>query len=223
MLAYVLTTRRAVVPDPWPAARPQAPSGRSEASAPGRAAHRSARVGAASRYSRLPGSSRGRAAASGSRAGLLCALLLAGGCAPAVARFAVPTLTGGQWEHRGPGRPAVVSFWASWCVPCLDELRALKALHARFGDRIAFVAINVDEAPEREQARAMAAELGVSFPVGLDPDGTLLRRFGARDTIPLTLVIDARGRLAHRQDGWSAEDEPALLRAIRAAAAGQSR
>ena len=43
------------------------------------------------------------------------------------------------------GRVVVLNFWASWCAPCREETPALKAFYQRYGDRVAFYAVNVAE------------------------------------------------------------------------------
>src|SRR5207248_10634891 len=69
------------------------------------------------------------------------------------------------------GRPLVINFWASWCVPCRKEMPAFEAVHRRRGDRVSF--IGIDRQDDRSDALRFLARTGVSYPLGYDPDARL--------------------------------------------------
>jgi len=90
------------------------------------------------------------------------------------------------------GKVIVVSFWASWCAECRPEMPVLERLHREFASRgLAMIGIN---ARENKQAVARyAAELGLTFPLVLDPGGKINQRYGVI-AIPTTFVIGRDGR-----------------------------
>ncbi|MFP5370202.1 MAG: TlpA family protein disulfide reductase [Actinomycetes bacterium] len=102
------------------------------------------------------------------------------------------------------GRPVVVNFWASWCVPCRKEMPALQAAAERLEGRVAFVGINHQDG--RSPAAEFEQEVGVTYPSGYDPDGGVARDFGVVG-LPTTVLIDARGRIVARTLGELTENE----------------
>lgn len=102
------------------------------------------------------------------------------------------------------GRPLVVNFWASWCVPCRKEMPALQAVAERFEGSLGFVGVNHQDG--RTPAAEFEAEVGVTYPSGYDPDGDVARDFGVLG-LPTTVLVDARGRIVARRLGEVTEDE----------------
>jgi cytochrome c biogenesis protein CcmG/thiol:disulfide interchange protein DsbE len=102
------------------------------------------------------------------------------------------------------GRPVVVNFWASWCVPCRKEMPALEAVYEKVKDRIAFVGVNHRDA--RGDALAFLRETRVRYPVGFDPDGNTATAYGLVG-IPTTIFIDESGREVERSLGKLSQDE----------------
>lgn len=90
----------------------------------------------------------------------------------------------------------VVNFWASWCIPCRSEMPAIDRF-ARDRPEITVIGIAVDDT--EEAARAFAAEVGVSYPLGIDEEDVTIREY-SRLGLPTTFVI-VDGRLAARADG----------------------
>jgi cytochrome c biogenesis protein CcmG/thiol:disulfide interchange protein DsbE len=96
------------------------------------------------------------------------------------------------------GRPVVVNFWATWCVPCKEEMPLLDRSAAAHPE-ILFLAIDLDE--DGGRVRSFLDELGVSrMDPLLDVGLATSRRFGLA-SVPSTFFVDARGTIRHLQIG----------------------
>jgi cytochrome c biogenesis protein CcmG/thiol:disulfide interchange protein DsbE len=98
------------------------------------------------------------------------------------------------------GRPYVVNFWASWCVPaCVDEHPVLASAWETHGDELTVVGVIYQDGPE--SARAFLDRLGdAGYPHLVDPDGTLAVDFGVTGP-PETFFVDADGIVRDKQVG----------------------
>lgn len=113
--------------------------------------------------------------------------------------FALPSVRGdGATVALPDGRPAVVNFFGSWCEPCREELPALEAASRRYGDRVAFVGIDLFEPAAR--GAAMLEELGVTFTAGSDPEGSVAAEYRLRGN-PSTAFVTADGKLLEMVPG----------------------
>jgi thiol-disulfide isomerase/thioredoxin len=89
-------------------------------------------------------------------------------------------------------KPVVLNFFASWCVPCLDEMPAFEAVHRQLGDRVNFVGLaNLDSA---DKALEIVAETGVTYPTFNDLDASAVTFFGGTQ-MPTTVFIDTDGEV----------------------------
>jgi len=107
--------------------------------------------------------------------------------------FAGVTLEGDQFSSASlAGRPAIVNFWASYCIPsCVDEHPVLLDLAARHGAQLRMVGILVSDTPAG--ARGFLARYGeVSWPTLLNADGRATIDYGVTGP-PETFFIDASG------------------------------
>lgn len=93
------------------------------------------------------------------------------------------------------GRPVLLNFWATWCLPCREEMPSLQALHEAYASRgLALIAIASDEGGAAVVAPFLQAQR-LTLPVLLDPQsvvGTQLQLPG----IPATYLLDKHGRIA---------------------------
>jgi len=92
-------------------------------------------------------------------------------------------------EELGQGRPIVINFWASWCVPCRLEHSTLESLAQREGVTL----YGVDYKDDPEKARAFLSELGNPFgKINQDKDGRVAIDWGVTG-VPETFVVDSTG------------------------------
>ncbi len=113
------------------------------------------------------------------------------------------------------GKPVVLNFWASWCVPCRREMPVFQAVADQFEGRVAFVGVNHQDS--RRLALELLSETGVRYPSAYDPDGKVAnayRLFG----MPTTVFISPQGSIVERRTGEMSgpELERAVERLLRA-------
>ena len=96
------------------------------------------------------------------------------------------------------GKPVVVNFFASWCTPCRLEMPDFERVHAKLGDRVHFVGLNLQE--DASRANDVVADTKVTYAIGLDRDGAVYRNFGGL-TMPTTVLLDAKGTVVNVHAG----------------------
>jgi cytochrome c biogenesis protein CcmG/thiol:disulfide interchange protein DsbE len=102
------------------------------------------------------------------------------------------------------GHPAVINFFASWCVPCRRELPRLSAAATKNQD-IQF--IGIDDQDSRNQALDLLAASAVSFPSGYDPKASVAPKYGITTGLPSTVFIDKDGKIVYTQFGEISDEK----------------
>jgi peroxiredoxin len=105
------------------------------------------------------------------------------------------------------GRPIILHFWATWCVPCRGELPALQRLSERLGDRAVILSVSADGS-NLSGVQKMCREHSVSFPVLMDEDGSIRKAYEI-ESLPVTYLIGSDGKFSGRIIGsrdWDADD-----------------
>ncbi len=90
------------------------------------------------------------------------------------------------------GKPLVVNFWASWCVPCRKEMPALDRTARGFAGKVGFVGIATQDI--ESDAKNFAGQLGISYPLAMDPNDTVGTAFNVYG-LPSTFFIDSQSRI----------------------------
>jgi cytochrome c biogenesis protein CcmG/thiol:disulfide interchange protein DsbE len=97
------------------------------------------------------------------------------------------------------GRPIVLNFWASWCVPCRDEAPMLTGLAADYADRD-LVVVGIVYRDDATKAIDFMRRYGQTYPGLLDPAQRTAFDYGVFG-IPETYFIDAGGTIRAHQIG----------------------
>ena len=116
-----------------------------------------------------------------------------------VATRPIDMLDGGTSTLRTlAGTPVLINFFASWCAPCVAEMPDLETVHREYDGRVAFLGIDTQE--QAADGRKLVDKTGITYPVGLDPDGQLFTSFGGLG-MPTTVLLRADGTVADVHSG----------------------
>lgn len=96
------------------------------------------------------------------------------------------------------GKPMVVNFWATWCVPCYAEHPYLVAAAKQYGDQALFVGVIYDD--EEEAINRFLRQYGRAYPALQDLDGRAAIAYGIYG-VPETFFIDASGQIVAKHEG----------------------
>lgn len=114
------------------------------------------------------------------------------------------------------GKPFVVSFFATWCKPCLRELKAIAEVYPDWQEEtgMKLIAISVDEAQNAGKVRPLVDAKGWDYEVLLDTNGELKAALGIQ-SIPHLFIIDGNGKIVETKSGYTEGSEDHIIEKIR--------
>lgn len=135
---------------------------------------------------------------------------------PAVADFSLETLDGKRVALGDfADKVVLVSFWASWCKPCKQELPFLDDFAKKYADQgLVVLAVNTDGPRTMAEVRRFVKRKKLAIPQLLDKDGSLLQKLNPRGVMPFTLYLDRSHHIAQTADSFTAGDEVKIEAAI---------
>lgn len=93
-------------------------------------------------------------------------------------------------------KPVVLTFFATWCTPCKEEVPLLIDLHKSLGNKITLLCVVVD--PENiDKVRNFSTALSIPYPMLLDEGRKVMDRYGLSE-LPATFLIDTKGKIRSR-------------------------
>jgi peroxiredoxin len=111
----------------------------------------------------------------------------------------------------------MLSFWATWCAPCLGEMPALQALHEAYkGQGFTLLSVSMDGPESLANVETIARRYGLTYPVLLDEDTRVAAVYNPTRDAPFAVLIGRNGQIVERRVGYSPGDEKALDEKIRA-------
>lgn len=110
-----------------------------------------------------------------------------------------------------PGQPMILSFWATWCVPCVKELEAYTDLLPDWQKEtgVKLVAVSIDNSRTTSRVKPFVVARGWEFPVLLDPNENLKRAMNVVN-VPHTFLIDDHGKVVWQHTSYKEGDEQVL-------------
>ncbi len=129
--------------------------------------------------------------------------------------FELADAAGKRWSLRAlRDRPVLVSFWATWCPPCVEEMPSLEDLARRLGDRATVLAVSADES--WDAIRGFFPR-GTPLTVLLDPSRQVPARWGTSQ-FPESFLVDPTGHVRYafiNQRDWSIPEATACIEDLR--------
>lgn len=126
----------------------------------------------------------------------------------------------GKWiqsdKLAATGKPLIVSFWATWCKPCIKELTAISENLPDWQKEtgVQLVAVSIDDSRSSAKVAPFVSGRGWDFKVVLDVNGDLKRALNVIN-VPHTFLYDAAGKLVWQHTTYAEGDEALLFRKIK--------
>jgi peroxiredoxin len=100
------------------------------------------------------------------------------------------------------GKPFVVSFWATWCRPCLKELTAIDEIYEDWKELgLKLIAVSTDNSRTRANVLPMVRGRGWEFEFYLDENGDLSRAMGV-NLVPHTFIVNGKGEVVYQHTSF---------------------
>jgi len=105
------------------------------------------------------------------------------------------------------GGPILLSFWATWCKPCIEELNDYKKLYNDYQDKgFKMFAISTDDENTVAKVKPLVKSKGWNFPVLLDTNSDAVRLYYAQ-SVPFSVILDKKGMIIYSHLGYMKGDE----------------
>jgi len=145
----------------------------------------------------------------------LAFLLLIGFCGSAWTRaaatpdFTLTSLDGKAHslaEYRG--KVVVLNFWATWCLPCREEMPMLSKLAPKYDEKdVVFLAASIDDAQTQPRIARFLQKKKITLAVFTGATPETLKQFDLGEIVPATLILDRDGALAFRIEGEASKKD----------------
>ena len=126
-------------------------------------------------------------------------------------------------ELSNNGKPMIVSFWALWCKPCINELTTIADVYDEWVEEtgVKLIAVSIDDSRSSYKVGPTVNGNGWEYEVLLDANGDFKRAMNV-NMIPHTFLINGKGEIVWQHTSFSEGSELQLIEMVRKLNAGQS-
>lgn len=116
-----------------------------------------------------------------------------------------------------PGKVTLVSFWATWCIPCKREIKNIQSKLTEWQKQADFnyMTVSIDDARNSAMVKTFAKSQGWTFPTLLDPNSDLKRSLNFQN-VPYSIIVDQNGKIVYQHTGYEEGSELELFERIKA-------
>ena len=113
-------------------------------------------------------------------------------------------------------KPLIISFWATYCGPCLEEFEAVTDLYEEWKKEVdfEFIAVSIDDARSAAKVKSMAYGKKWPFIILIDENQDVKRAMNVND-IPFCFIFDRKGKAVYRHAGYLPGDEFIMLKELK--------
>lgn len=113
------------------------------------------------------------------------------------------------------GNPIIISFWATWCKPCLRELKAIHEVYPDWQDEtgVKMIIVSIDQAQDANRVKPLVDGFGWEYEVLLDPNGDFKRAMNVQN-VPHVFVLDGKGKIVYNHAGYTEGGEQDIYDAL---------
>lgn len=109
------------------------------------------------------------------------------------------------------GKVVLLNFWATWCGPCQVEMPHLEAMYKELGPKgLVILGISADSARDASKVKPLVMAKGLTYPILLDPQTTVVAQYNPSKTLPYNVLVDRAGNIVSVHSGYNPGDEVKL-------------
>lgn len=120
------------------------------------------------------------------------------------------------------GKPYIISFWATWCKPCVKELTTISEVYDEWQEEtgVKIIAVSIDDSRSSAQVKTLVNGKNWEYEVLLDANSDFKRAMNV-NAVPHTFIVNGKGEIVWQHTSFSEGSELELISLIRKLNAGE--
>lgn len=116
-----------------------------------------------------------------------------------------------DFSHKG----VLMNFWATWCKPCLIELKHLQKLYKKYKSKgFVVLAVSMDGPETRAKVKSLVKRYKLTFPVVIDKETRIVKLYNPKNAAPFSVFIK-KGKVTKTREGFQVSDISAIEKEVK--------